>query len=81
MPKFFKSGSPFGINPTRILTRSIFKVMKKTLRFFLASLIFMVGVLFGVAFDTFICKMPTAAYYIIGLVASAAFSLTTEDRE
>jgi hypothetical protein len=55
--------------------------MKKTLRFFLASLIFMVGVLFGVAFDTFICKMPTAAYYIIGWVASAAFSLTTEERE
>nr|DAQ49179.1 MAG TPA: hypothetical protein [Caudoviricetes sp.] len=55
--------------------------MKKTLRFFLVSLIFMVGVLFGVAFDTYICEMPTVAYYIIGWVASAAFSLTTEYRE
>lgn len=55
--------------------------MRKALKFFLASLIFMVGVLLGVAFDTYICEMPTVAYYIIGWVASAAFSLTIQDKE
>ena len=55
--------------------------MRMALKFLLASLIFMAGVLFGVAFDTYICEIPTVAYYIIGWVASAAFSLTIQDKE
>lgn len=55
--------------------------MRKVLRFFLASLIFLVGVLAGVAFDTFVCDVPVAVMYTVGWTASAAFALTCQEKK
>ncbi len=55
--------------------------MRMALKFLLASLIFMAGGVVGGAVGTFIWGVPTVAYYIIGWVASAAFSLTIQDKE